>query len=150
MPITISPLHPSEIPAFARLELEAFRSHPRIPMLWRAGYTADLYAFYESNKRDGFADPECRFTKAENDETGRLMAVSEWAFVLDPQKHAERKEPVNPDGMPPSNWPIGGNWELRRFFDLNLEKWEKEYLAGRPYISESRSPVAVVCALRLT
>lgn len=136
MPITISPLTRDEIPAYARLELEAFRSHPRIPMLWRAGYTDDLYAFYESNKRDGFDDPECRFMKAVDGESGRLMAVSEWAFVLDPEKHAEGKKPVDPDGTAPPNWPVKGNWELRKFFNLNLEKWENQYLAGRPYISK--------------
>lgn len=134
MPITISPLKEDEIPAFARLELEAFRSHPRIPMLWRAGYTDDLYAWYESGKRESLQDPECRFMKAA-DENGQLMAVSEWAFVLDLEKHAEGKKPTDPDGQPPSNWPVMGNWELRRFFNLNTEKWQKEYLAGRPYIS---------------
>lgn len=136
MPTTISPLTEDEVPSFARLELDAFRSHPRIPMLWQAGYTPDLYAFYESNKRDSLQDPECRIMKTV-DERGQLTAVSEWAFVLDPQKHAEGKKPVDPDGLPPSNWPVQGNWELKRFFDLNLEKWERQYLAGTPYISEA-------------
>lgn len=136
MRITISPLLEDEISAFVRLELDAFRSHPRIPMLWRTGYTDDLYAFYESNKQGSFRDSECRFMKAV-DENGQLMAVSEWAFVLDPEKHTEGKKPVNPDGLPPSDWPALGNWELRRFFTLNLEKWERQYLAGRPYISKS-------------
>lgn len=105
-------------------------------MLRRAGYTDDLYAFYESNKRDSLGDSECRFMKA-TDEKGQLVAVSEWAFVLDPAKHAEGKKPVDPNGQPPINWPLMGNWELRRFFNLNLEKWEKDYLAGRPHVSET-------------
>lgn len=134
MAITISPLTKDEIPAFARLELEGFRSHPRIPMLWPAGYTDDLYAYYESNKRESFQDPKCRFMKAV-DENGRLMAVSEWAFVLEPEMYAEGKKAVNPNGQPPSNWPLMGNWELRRFFQLNTEQWVNTSLAGRPYIS---------------
>lgn len=140
MPISISPLLPTEIPASARLELEAFRSHPRIPMLWRAGYTPDLYAFYEFTKRDGLADPESRYMKAVDDETGQMMAVAEWAFVLDPEKHDREKEPVDPEGRPPGNWPERGNWELRRFFSLNTERWESEWLSSNPYISKLRIP----------
>lgn len=139
MPISVSPLLPTDIPASARLELEAFRSHPRIPMLWRAGYTPDLYAFYESTKRDGLADPESRYMKAVDDETGQLMAVSELTFVLDSEKHAREKEPVDPDGQPPENWPVRGNWELRRFFSLNTERWERQWLGGKPYTSKLTS-----------
>ena len=135
MALAISPLNQNEIPEFVRIELEAFRSHPRIPMLWRRGYTKDLYAFYEAGKTKSLQDPECRFVKAV-DETGKMVAVSEWTFALDPEKH-EEKEPVDPNGSPPDNWPIDGNWELRKFFNLNLEKWEREYLGGKPYISNS-------------
>lgn len=131
MTVTISPLTEKEIPDFVHVELEAFRSHPRIPMLWRRGYTDDVYEFYSASKKDSFQDPECRFVKAVDDETGKIIAASEWTFALDPAESAE-KEPVD---SPPSNWPIDGNWELRRFFNLNLEKWVNEWLAGKPYIS---------------
>ncbi|KAK3715829.1 hypothetical protein LTR37_006812 [Vermiconidia calcicola] len=130
MTVTISPLTEKEIPDFVHVELEAFRSHPRIPMLWRRGYTDDVYEFYSASKKDSFQDPECRFVKAVDDETGKIIAASEWTFALDPAESAE-KEPVD---SPPSNWPIDGNWELRRFFNLNLEKWVNEWLAGKPYI----------------
>ena len=139
MTITISPLKEDEIPEFVRIELEAFKSHPRIPMLWRRGYTEDLYAFYEANKKESFQDPECRFTKAVDDESGKIVAVSEWTISLDVAKQAEKK-PADPKAQPPSNWPIDGNWELRRFFNLNLEKWTHDYLDGKPYISESEAP----------
>lgn len=33
MGLKISPLQESDIPDFVRIELEAFRSHPRIPMV---------------------------------------------------------------------------------------------------------------------
>lgn len=140
MPITTSPLTENEIPEYVLIELEAFRSHPRIPMLWRRGYTEDLYAFYESNKKESFQDPECRFTKAVDDESGAIIAVSEWTFSLDLAKHNE--EPVDPNGSPPADWPIEGNWELRRFFNLNLEKWMKQYLIGNPYISKFCLPAS--------
>ena len=136
MSFTISPLKEHEIPEFVRIELEAFRSHPRIPMLWRAGYTDDLYAFYEDGKRESLQDEECRFMKAIDNETGKMIAVSEWTFALDPEKRG-KKDPVDPNGVPPANWPIDGNWELRKFFNLNLEKWTKQYLSGKPFISTS-------------
>ena len=134
MAITISPLEANEIAEFVRIELEAFRSHPRIPMLWRRGYTDDLYAFYEAGKTESFHDPEYRLMKAVDSETGKIVAASEWTFALDTAKQQE-KQPVDPKGVPPNNWPIDGNWELRRFFNLNLEKWTNQYLAGHPYIS---------------
>lgn len=133
MAITISPLTSAEIPAAVRLEMEAFRHHPRIPMLWPNGFTDDLYAYFESTKRQSFTDPDRhRFMKAVA-EDGTLMAVSEWTFVLDPA--AGEKKPVDPDGRPPSNWPWMGNWEIERFFQLNTEKWVEGSLAGGPYIS---------------
>ena len=140
MALTVSPLREDEIPEFVRIELEAFRSHPRIPMLWRRGYTDDLYAFYEANKKDSFDDPECRIMKAVDDETGKIVAVSEWVFALDVAAQI-KKDPVDPNGTPPANWPIDGTWELKRFFNVNLEKWTNEYLTGKPYISMSGSIV---------
>jgi hypothetical protein len=134
MTITMSPLQESDIAEFVRVELEAFRSHPRIPMLWPRGYTADLYAYMEAGKLDSLNDPECRVMKAVDDETGKIVAVGEYVFALDVQKQLE-KEPVDPNGGPPANFPKDGNWELKRFFSLNLEKWTKTYLAGKPYSS---------------
>lgn len=137
MAITISPLLEEDIPEFVRIELEAFRSHPRIPMLWRRGYTDDLYAYYEANKAKSLHDPESRIMKAV-DATGKIVAISEWTFAIDPTKHTE-KTPVDPNGAQPDNWPIDGNWELRRFFELNSEKWTNQYLTGRAYISTCKS-----------
>ena len=135
MSITLSPLERDEIPAFVRLELEAFKSHPRTAMMWPRGYTEDLYAFREANKSEGFDDPDCQFIKAVDDTTGNMIAVSEWVFSLDTTKQLEKK-PMDPNADPPANFPVDGNWPLRRFFALNLEKWTKEYLTGEPYISE--------------
>ena len=134
MTVTVCPLEENEISEFVRIELEAFRSHPRIAMLWRRGYTEDVYAFYEANKRESFQDPSCHLMKAMDDETGKILAVSEWMFAPDPTRHAH-KDTVDPNGEPPANWPADGNWEMRRFFNLNSEKWTSEYLTGRPYIS---------------
>ena len=74
--------------------------------------------------------------KAVDADSGKMVAVSEWTFALDPAKHEDK--PVDPNGTPPANWPIDGNWELRKFFNLNLEKWVQTYLAGKPYISMYR------------
>ena len=134
MALTVSPLREDEITEYVRIELEAFRSHPRIPMLWPRGYTEDLYAYYEANKKDSFEDPECRIMKAVDNETGKIVAVSEWVFALDVAAQM-KKDAVDPNGTPPANWPIGGNWEMKRFFNLNLEKWTNEYLIGKRYIS---------------
>ena len=134
MSIALLPLEQADVPAYARLELKAFRSHPRIRMLWPRGYTDDLYAFYESNKNESLQDPECRMMKAVDNETGRIVAVSEWVFALDVEAQL-KKDPVDPNATPPDNWPIDGNWPLRHFFTLNLEKWTKQYLKGKPYIS---------------
>lgn len=135
MPVTLSPLERADIPAFVRLELEAFRSHPRIPMLWPRGYTDDLYAYYEASKNESYNDPQCQFMKATDDDTEKMVAVSEWTFCLDVAKQAE-KEAVDPNSQPPANWPIDGNWKLKHFFSLNSEKWTNEYLRGQPYISK--------------
>jgi hypothetical protein len=134
MAFTIVPLEREDIPSFVRVELEAFRSHPRIKMLWPRGYTDDLYAYYEANKSKAFDDPQCRFMKAVDNATGELVAVSQWTFSLD-TKYQTSQEPIDPNKAPPGNWPIDGNWEMKRFFDINSEKWTNEYLTGRPYIS---------------
>ena len=134
MTITVSQLEESEIPDFVRIEIEAFRSHPRIPMLWRRGYTEDVYDFYEAGKKESYHDPDGRLIKAVDNETGTIVAASEWTFALDPVKQAN-KNPIDPYGHPPANWLIDGNWELRRFFDLNLEKWIRDYLKDEPFIS---------------
>ena len=139
MTITISPLLETDIPEFVRVELEAFRSHPRIPMLWPRGYTEDLYAYMESNKKSSLHDPECQIIKAVDDSTGKIMAISEWMSCLDIEKQLQ-KEPVDPNGSPPANWPKGGNWEMKRFYNLNLEEWTNEYLTGKPYMSTLPDP----------
>jgi hypothetical protein len=148
MSLTVLPLEQDEIPRYVRIELEAFRSHPRIPMMWPRGYTDDLYAFYEASKTKSFEDPECRFMKAVDKQTGDIVAVSEWTFALDPVKNAGA-EPVDPNGLAPDNWPVAGNWGIRRFFTLNLEKWRKIHLAGKPYIRMSLFSSAAVWLLTI-
>lgn len=136
MAISVLPLELSDVPASAILELEAFRSHPRIPMLWRAGYTPDLYAYYESNKRASLADPFYRMMKAVDDETGDLLAVAEWVFVFDRPAYEKEKKAFDPEAAPPENWPRDGNWALKQFFAGNLEKWEGEWLGEGAYGSK--------------
>ena len=116
MPFTIAPLSETDIPQFARIELEAFRSHPRIPALWPNGYTPDLYQFYEDEKLESFHDENCRLIKVVDGDSGEMIAAAEWTFALDPDTQAEKK-PLDPLAPPPANWPAGGNWEMRRFVD---------------------------------
>lgn len=134
MPITIQPLLREDIPTKIRIELEAFKDHPRIPMQWRNGYNAELYSFKESEDRADFDDPDNHYWKAVDTETGHIVAVAEWSFHLDPEADA-KQQPISPDAPPPADWPEGGNWPLRRFYKLNFQRMKKEYLAGRPYIS---------------
>ncbi|WPH02848.1 Hypothetical protein R9X50_00571600 [Acrodontium crateriforme] len=133
MAVTIKPLEENEISTFVRIELEAFRPHPRTAMMWPRGYTDDLYAFYEANKLKSFHDPTAHFMKAMDDQTGQVAAVSEWTFALDPVVNANKPR-TDPNGQPPANWPVAGNWALRRFFKIEFEKFLHDVLGGKPYI----------------
>ena len=134
MAIILAPLEENEILEYARLELEAFRSHPRIPMLFPNGYTDDLYAYYEDAERMSFHQPDNPFMKAV-DEDGKILGVSDWTFALDPENRA-KKPPADPNKEPPANWPKGGNWKLKRFFTILWDRWTRETFAGKAYISE--------------
>jgi len=133
MPFAIQPMLEADIPATVRVELEAFRSHPRIPMLFPKGYTPDVYAYYEDNKIEGYHDDTQRFMEAVNDETGEIVACSEWTFALDPDAMVNKK-PINPNEQPPANWPEGGNWRLKRFYKVEWEHWRRGVFGSRPYI----------------
>jgi ribosomal protein S18 acetylase RimI-like enzyme len=129
----ISPATSQDIPAIIRVELEAFRSHPRTPMMWRDGYTDDVYAFMEAKKREKLSDPDGRVLKAVDAATGQIVGASDFRFALDPARNAQRR-PISPDAPPPRDWPRGGHWELRRFFDGNSEELERRSFAGLPYM----------------
>lgn len=136
MAVKIHSLTEADVLTKVRLELEAFKSHPRIPMQWPRGYTADLHAFKDSGDRDGLRDPANRFFKAVDAATGQIVGTAEWTLCLDPAAEAAG-QPIRNDAHPPANWPEGGNWELRRFYKINFEKMKKETLAGVPFIGEA-------------
>ena len=133
MGVQVVPLTEADIPTFVHIELEAFRPHPRIPMLWPNGYTSELYAYYEANKSKDLKDPDTRFIKAVDDTTGDIMGVSQITFALDLSKNAAQPRP-DPNAQPPANWPKGGNWELKRYFKVNTFDLLQESFAGKPYI----------------
>ncbi|KAI7482365.1 NAD(P)-binding protein [Hortaea werneckii] len=133
MTINVLPLQPADIPAFVRLELEAFRTHPRMPMLWPRGFTSDLYAYYENNKTQSLQKETSRILKAVDDETGEIVAVAQWTFALEGNEERNRTSKFA-DEQPPANWPEGGNWELRRFFKIEWEAWRAKTMGGKPYI----------------
>ncbi|GAB1739242.1 hypothetical protein NU219Hw_g3991t1 [Hortaea werneckii] len=133
MTISILPLQAGDIPAFVRLELEAFRTHPRIPMLWPRGFTPDLYAYYEDSKTQSLQKEASRILKAVDDETGEIVAVAQWTFAVDGKVGGNKTNQFTED-QPPANWPEGGNWELRRFFKLEWEAWRAEMMGVKPYI----------------
>ena len=162
MPISIHPLLPSDIPTAAYLELEAFRSHPNTPYQWPRGYTRDLYAWHEAGMEKTLADPRGSMVKAVDEETGEMVGNGEWEFVLDVERDGRGKGSGGEDGEerkgeerkgkegkedeeddidpePPGNWPEGGNWALRNFFNRNMRKWDEEWLRGRRYICAYRS-----------
>lgn len=102
-------------------------------MLWTKGYNDSLYAYEEAGLVDSLNDETCRLLKAVDGQTGKIAAVSEWSFLLDPRKNAE-KQPISLDEPPPANWPDGGNWAIRRFFKRNTELLYKEFFAGLPFV----------------
>ena len=134
MAITIQPLLKEDIPTKIRIELEAFKNHPRIPMMWANGYNAELYSFKESEDRDGYDQANNYYWKAVDSETGEIIAAAEWSFRLDVEADAQQK-PVDEETPPPADWPEGGNWPLRRFYKINFQRMKREYLGGKPYIS---------------
>ncbi|RMY73871.1 hypothetical protein D0863_03599 [Hortaea werneckii] len=133
MPITILPLQAADIPAFVRLELEAFRTHPRMPMLWPRGFTSDLHAYYENNKLQSLQKEASRIRKVVDDETGEIVAVAQWTFALEGDEQRNKISQFT-DEQPSANWPEGGNWEIRRFFKIEWEAWRAETMGGKPYI----------------
>ncbi|KAI7088378.1 hypothetical protein KC356_g3289 [Hortaea werneckii] len=133
MTINVLPLQPADIHAFVRLELEDFRTHPRMPMLWPRGFTPDLYAYYENNKAQSLQKETSRILKAVDDETGEIVAVAQWTFALRGKDDGSKTLQFT-DDQPPANWPEGGNWELRRFFKIEWETWRAKTMGGKPYI----------------
>lgn len=131
MPIQIRPLTKSDIQTFINIELAAFASHPRIPMLWPRGYTPDLHAYMARVKRDAFPSPSNVFVKAIDDETGEIVGVSQFA-INDDGKEVEG--PMKEDAEPPSDWPEGGNWALKRFFAIWSYWLPVQSFKGRPYL----------------
>ncbi|KAI5361032.1 Putative GNAT domain, acyl-CoA N-acyltransferase [Septoria linicola] len=131
MPITILPATQPDIPTLVHIELEAFKSHPRIPMLWPNGYTPDLYAFYESKKLSSLHDPNTQLLKAvDSANPDIILGAAEVTYALDPAVNAAQPAP-DPNGVPPSNWPEGGNWEMRRYFSVNTHKLVQESFIDR-------------------
>ena len=142
MPITVSPLTKNEIRTFVQVELESFRSHPRTPMMWRNGYTDELYAYCEAYKMKSFQEnPTNKFMKAVDSDTDEIVGVCEWTFALDPEANAKTELP-DPNAAPPADWPPGGNWELRTYYKINLQKILREFFAGKPYICMFCSPAS--------
>ena len=134
MTITIQTLEEADVPTFVSMELEAFRPHPRMAMLFPRGYTADLFAYYEHGKFDSCGTPNERLLKAV-DESGKMIAGSEWTFTLDVEAEAE-KTIIGPDEPPPSDWPTDGNWQIRLSSKREWASWKREVFAGRLYIGK--------------
>lgn len=136
MKISILPAVETDIPTLVRIELEAFRDHPRIPILWPNGYQPDVYAFYETKKIKALQNPDYHLLKAVDDDTGEIVGGSEVTFCLDPEKTAT-EQPMAQNAPSPENWPEGGNWPLRRYFTINSYHLARNSFAGKPYIRAS-------------
>ncbi|EME88752.1 uncharacterized protein MYCFIDRAFT_80126 [Pseudocercospora fijiensis CIRAD86] len=95
MKISILPAIEKDIPSLVHIELEAFRSHPRIPILWPNGYQPDVYTFYSSRKLQELHDPNTHLLKAIDEETGQIVGASEIKFCLDPEKNATEISPLS-------------------------------------------------------
>lgn len=139
MPVEVKPTSEADIPTAVRLQLDAFEHHPRTPIAWPNGYTPDLYEYYESVRRREINEDTCRFMKAVNSETGQLVGISEWTFQLQRDLAAEAAAAARTaTDPPPANWPAGGNWEMRRWYKINLQKLIRNSFGDRPYICGSR------------
>lgn len=133
--IEIQPLEAADVPAKNDVELEAFASHPRMPMMWPRGLTPDLHAYQEASDLDSLRDETSRMFKAVNTDDGKLVGSACWTLALDPDAVA-KKEPTDPQTPPPANWPSEGNWAMRLWYKINLEKLLERYLPGQRYIRE--------------
>lgn len=149
MLVSIQPVEAADIPAFARLQLEAFASHPRTPMMWRKGYTDQVYAYHESKTKESLRDPECRLIKAVDDETGAMVGVSEITFALNIETNRNQR-PVGEDDSPPDNWPEGGNWEMRQWYKRNALALLRESFDGVPYIRAQPNPLHTIPSVNIS
>ncbi|KAK6442698.1 hypothetical protein LTR95_001057 [Oleoguttula sp. CCFEE 5521] len=132
MPISILPAVEADIPAISRLQVAAFASHPRMPMQWPCGYTADFYAYKEMGDREDFQDSANHYWKAIDSETGEMVACADWSFHL--ESEVEAGERLTVESGPPESWPEGGNWDLKRFYRLNTRRMIGDYIGKQPYI----------------
>lgn len=148
MSVSIKPVEAADIPAFARLQLEAFASHPRTPMMWRKGYTDQVYTYHETKTAQSLHDPGCRLIKAVDDETGAMVGVSEITFALDVERNRNQK-PAGEDVSPPENWPEGGNWEMRQWYKRNGFALLQESFDGVPYIRTQPSSPHTISSVDL-
>lgn len=139
MPITILPLEEKDIPTFISIELAAFAPHPRIPMLWPQGYTPDLHAYMQARKNSSFSSPNTRMIKAVDTSTNEILGVSHYTLALDPEEN-RKKEPMKQDEPPPNDWPQDGNWEMKRWFDINSHYLPVESFPWQAHIRSYLSP----------
>ncbi|KAK3673008.1 hypothetical protein LTR78_007119 [Recurvomyces mirabilis] len=134
MDLDILPGQEADVPAYIRVFRNAFADHPRIPMMWPLGYTADWYAFHEADIVQQIHNADNHFIKAIDTRSKQIVAGVEWTFALDTAETA-KDVPIDPNQPPPPGWPDQGNWPMRMFFKMEWEKWRREHLAGKPYIS---------------
>lgn len=143
MSLQIVPLDRNDVPAYARVELEAFRSHPRTPMVWTEGYNDSVYAYNENSKYNSLQDANEHSLKCFETGTGKMVAGATYTFAFRTEGNRtvaiEPPKPIAEDAPPPPNWPVGGNWGIARFYKINTPKVIQQYLGGEPYISKIAS-----------
>lgn len=132
---SIEPVTKADLPATHNVLMRAFQGHPRMPMMWPRGHTEDLYAFKFSRDVEGLSDPTCAMFKAVDTSNGQIVGAAEWA-VMDLEA-VRAKQPTNDDAQAPADWPMEGNWAMRRFYTINLEKLIKRHLPDQGYIGLS-------------
>nr|POF04177.1 hypothetical protein CFP56_21932 [Quercus suber] len=137
MPPTVIPVTEADLPTFRDIELAAFRSHPRMAMLWPKGHTPAMLAFSLERKRTSFHDPESRFMQAVDDATGTVLAGSQWTFALDPDANAA-KPVAESDEAPPASWPVEGNWAMSLFFKREWQMYLKQTFGRKAYVEAQR------------
>lgn len=133
--IHIRPLRAADVPDKVRSQMAAFASHPRMPMMWPRGMTADFWAYHEASDLKDLQDPNARLFKAVDSATGQIVGAADWTLALDAELEA-KKATMSTQQPPPEGWPLEGNWAMRRWYKINLQRLIKQYLPNQPYISK--------------
>lgn len=143
MTLRLELLQVADIPSYTEVELSAFKSHPRTPMIWTKGQNASVHAYINDRKQAELQNPKEPSMKCIDVTSGKLVAGATYTFAFEVQDGrpiaTAPAESIAEDAPPPSNWPDGGNWNIVRWYKINTPRIVQQYMGGRPFISITRT-----------